>query len=56
MKPDPVIDSVRAARHAISERHGHDPKRLIEYYQERQKALADRLVGHKKEPEIEDEA
>lgn len=39
MKPDPVIDSVRAARHAISERCGHDPKRLIEYYQERQKAL-----------------
>ena len=56
MKPDPVIDSIRAARHAISERCGHDPKRLLEYYQERQKALTERLVGHKREPVTEDEA
>ena len=49
MKPDPVIDSVRAARHAISERCGHDPKKLVEYYLQRQEALRDRLAAPKRE-------
>jgi len=49
MKSDPVIDRVRAARHAISERCGHDPKRLVEYYMKRQEGLEDRLVAPKKE-------
>jgi hypothetical protein len=32
MLPDPTIARVREARHRISERFGHDPKRLVEYY------------------------
>jgi hypothetical protein len=38
------IARVRAARHRISERFGHDPYRLVAYYMERQKEHADRLV------------
>ena len=49
MKSDPVTDTVRAARHAISERCGHDPKKLIDYYFQRQEALQGRLVGPKRE-------
>lgn len=37
MKDDPVIGSIRAVRHLISEEYGHDPKRLVAYYMERQK-------------------
>lgn len=37
MRNDPVIERIRNARKAISEKCGHDPKRLIEYYLERQK-------------------
>lgn len=35
--PDPVIDEIREIRHAVSARFDHDPKRLFEYYLERQK-------------------
>jgi hypothetical protein len=38
------IDRVRAARHRISERCGHDPYRLVAYYMERQSEHQDRLV------------
>jgi hypothetical protein len=38
--PEPVIDEVRAIRHRISARHGHDPRRLVEYYLERQQVGA----------------
>jgi hypothetical protein len=48
MKPDPVIDRVRAARQAISERHAHDPKKLVEYYMKRQKDLSARLATPRK--------
>lgn len=34
---DEAITQVRAARHRISERHGHDPYRLVAYYIERQR-------------------
>ncbi len=47
---DDEIAQVRAARHRISERFEHDPYRLVAYYMERQKELADRLV---KAPEAE---
>jgi hypothetical protein len=33
MKPDPEIEAVRAARKEISRVCGHDPKRLVEFYQ-----------------------
>jgi hypothetical protein len=41
---DEVIAEVRAARHRISARFGHDPYRLVAYYMERQKAHANRLI------------
>ncbi|HEX6748779.1 MAG TPA: hypothetical protein VF092_15890 [Longimicrobium sp.] len=39
-----LIAEVRAARHRISERFGHDPYKLVAYYMERQKAHAERLI------------
>lgn len=49
MKPDPVIDRIRATRHEISERFAHDPMRLVEYYMKRQEHLQDRLVAPRRE-------
>ncbi len=43
--PDPVIDEIREIRHDLSQRFDHDPKRLFEYYLERQKEHRDRLVN-----------
>jgi hypothetical protein len=45
MKDDPIVDAVRRARHQNSESVGHDPRKLVEYYQEFQKQFADRLRG-----------
>jgi hypothetical protein len=39
---DEEIACVRAARHRISERFGHDPYRLVAYYMERQKEHEER--------------
>jgi hypothetical protein len=44
MKRDPAIEAVRAVRHMISARCGHDPKRLLQYYLQRQEKARDRLV------------
>ncbi len=49
MKPDfptdPTIERIREARRSISEKCGHDPKRLVEYYKKLQEEkYADRLV------------
>jgi hypothetical protein len=41
---DEEIARLRAVRHRISERFGHDPYRLVSYYMERQKEHEDRLV------------
>ena len=41
---DPVIDEVRAARHRISERVGHDSARLVAYYMEFQERYRERLI------------
>jgi len=46
MKDDPVVTRIRAARHAISARHGHDPRRLVAYYVQLQERHADRLLHH----------
>lgn len=50
-QPDPTLGDdeeeiarVRAARHRISERFGHDPYRLVAYYINRQKEHEARLV------------
>jgi len=37
MKDDPVIDRIRKARKAISERFSHDPKKLVNHYIELEK-------------------
>lgn len=53
MKDDPTITRIRQVRHSISEKHGHDPKRLAEYYMDLQKKHKDRFVipsEIKKEP------
>ncbi len=44
MKPDPVIDTVRKARREISELVGHDPQKLLEYYEARQRERELKLV------------
>jgi hypothetical protein len=44
MKRDVLIDEIRAVRHAISARFGHDPKALVDHYRELQKQYADRLL------------
>ncbi len=44
MQPDSPIARVRKARHSISEKCGHDPKRLVEHYMELQQRHRDRLV------------
>ena len=45
MKDDPVISSIRKARHQISASVGHDPHRLAEYYKSRQERHRDRVVS-----------
>jgi hypothetical protein len=47
MKDDPTIKRIRQTRHEISEKCGHDAKRLVAYYQELEKQHADRLVSGK---------
>ncbi|MGW8255993.1 MAG: hypothetical protein ACWGMZ_00755 [Thermoguttaceae bacterium] len=50
MRPDPTIARIRQARHQISEKCGHDPKRLVEYYMQLQERHRDRLVAGPKIP------
>ena len=33
MARDPIVDEVRAIREAISEKHGHDLKAIVPYFQ-----------------------
>lgn len=44
MNPDPTIAAIRDVRHRISAAVGHDPKRLVEYYQRLQEEDRDRLI------------
>lgn len=44
MKDDPAIAAIREVRHRISAEVGHDPKKLVEYYQKLQQSHSDRLV------------
>lgn len=44
MKSDPVIDEIRAVRHRISERFGHDTHALVEHYRQMEKDYADRML------------
>ena len=45
MKDDPIIEAVRRVRHQISESVGHDPRKLLEYYRERQERYGGCLVS-----------
>lgn len=45
MKTDPTIERIRQIRHQISEKCGHDPQKLVEYYMKYQQQYADRLVS-----------
>ena len=45
MKDDPVIARIRAVRHDISARFGHDPRKLVEHYRKEQERHARRLIG-----------
>jgi hypothetical protein len=57
MSDDPLVDSVRDARKRISERVGHDPRKLIEYYKKLQERHRDRFVKSRfAEPEKSDES
>jgi len=57
IQKDPVIDEIRALRHRISERFGHDPAQLVAYYLELQQQYRDRLIDTLKttEPENREE-
>jgi hypothetical protein len=43
-KDDPTIERIRETRHRISEEHGHDPQKIVEYYLELQKKYKQRLL------------
>lgn len=55
MKDDPVISRIREARHRISAECGHDPKKLVKYYMERQKKHPELLVEGTRETVPEQE-
>ena len=44
MKDDPTISRIRKARHEISKRFKHDPRKIVEYYMELQKRDQHRLL------------
>lgn len=39
MNTDPLVASIREARHRISAEFNHDPRRLVAYYRERERRL-----------------
>ncbi len=41
---DPVIDEIREIRHDISVQCGHDPAKLVAYFQRIQEQHRDRLI------------
>lgn len=45
LDPDPVITEIREARHLISSRFGHDPRRLVAHYIQQQEQHPGRLIG-----------
>jgi hypothetical protein len=49
MKDDPTIARIREARHKISERCGHDAKRLVEHYMKLQERHRERLLSEPSE-------
>jgi hypothetical protein len=52
-KDDPTIDRIRETRHRISETHGHDPQKIVEYYIELQKKYQRRFLEDTEEADSE---
>ncbi len=52
MKKDPPIDEIRAVRHRISERFGHDTKRLCDHYREMEKKYRGRMLCDRSEEPV----
>ena len=44
MKPDPVIERIRAVRREISKDFNHDPKALVAHYREMEERFKDRIL------------
>ena len=44
MKPDPVIERIRAIRRKISKECNHDPKVLVEHYRAMEKRFKNRIL------------
>jgi hypothetical protein len=44
MNDDPAIKALRDSRHRISASVGHDPRKLVEYYQRLQERHRERLL------------
>jgi|GEM_PF-851103 len=44
IEDDPTITRIRKSRHSISEKFGHDPGSIVEYYVELQKKHNERFV------------
>jgi hypothetical protein len=55
MTKDPLIDEIRAVRHRISERFGHNTKRLCDHYREMEKEYRGRILRDRAEAHIEGE-
>ena len=51
MKKDIAIDEIRAVRHRISERFGHNTKALLDYYREMEKRYKNRILADTSERE-----
>ena len=45
MTTEPILDEIRRVRHAISQRIGHDPTRIVSYYADLQRQHRERLVN-----------
>jgi hypothetical protein len=52
MRKDPLIDEIRAVRHRISERFGHNTKPLCDHYREMEKNYPDRMLRERTEVPI----
>ena len=48
-KDDPTITRIRETRHKISEKCGHDPQKIVEYYAKLQKKYQDRIISDSEE-------
>ena len=49
MKADPPIDEIRAVRHRISARFGHDTKALCDHYRELEGKYRNRMLRDRSE-------